>query len=104
MRNRVFERVLDKLRVDLYYDNQIYEGTVTNLSRSGLGIDAEICPPPGSHLEVVLVLGDESFQLPGKVRRRISTNELKSSMGVELSDTSESFCKFISVIQDYSCS
>ena len=101
MEKRAFERVPEKVRVDFYYDNKMYEGTMTNLSRNGLHIDAEMCPPFESNLEVVLILGDEVFKLPGKVKRLVNTNELSSSMGVELSVPSQSYCEFVSTVQDY---
>lgn len=102
MGERAFERVQEKIRVDFYYNNEMYEGTVTNLSRNGLQIDSEMCPPFESNLEVVLILGDEVFNLPGKVKRLINTNELNSSMGVELSVPSQGYCKFVSTVHYYS--
>jgi hypothetical protein len=98
---RAFERMPEKVPVDFYFDNEIYEGTVTNLSRNGLHIDAEMCPPFESNLEVVLILGDEVFRLPGKVKRLVNRDGLSGSMGVELSVPSQSYCEFVSIVQDY---
>ena len=98
---RAFERVREKIRVDFYYNNEVYEGTVTDISHNGLHIDSEICPPFESDLEVVLILGDEVFRLPGKVKRVVNANEANSGMGVELSVPPQSYCKFISTVQDY---
>ena len=102
MGKRVFERVPGKMRIDFYYDNEMHEGTVTNISRNGLYIDAEICLPLESNLEVVLILGDEVFKLLGKVKRRVNTNELSGGMGVKLLAASEGYCEFVSVVQGYS--
>ena len=101
MGKRAFERVQEKLQVDFYYDNEMREGIVTNLSRNGLHINSKMCPPFESDLDVVLILGDEVFKLSGKVKRLVNTNELNSSMGVELSVPSQSYCEFISTVQDY---
>lgn len=103
MEKRTFERLQEKVRVDFHYDNELYEGTVTNLSCNGLHIDAEMCPPVESNLEVVLILGDEVFKLPGKVKRLVTTNELRGSMGVELSVPSQSYAEFVLNVMDYWC-
>ena len=80
----------------------MYEGKVTDLSRNGLHIDFEMCPPFESNIEVILILGDEVFKLSGKVRRLVSTNELSGGMGVELLDPSQSYSDFVSTVMDYS--
>jgi hypothetical protein len=98
---RACERFPEKVPVDFYYDSIMYEGIVTNLSRNGLHIDAEICPPFESNLEVVLILGDEVFNLPSKVKRLVSRDTLSCSIGVEIPFPSESYCEFVSTVQDY---
>ena len=97
---RAFKRIPEKVPVDFCFDNEMYEGTVTDLSRNGLHIDAQMCPPFESDLEVVLILGDEVFKLPCKVKRLVTRAEL-DSMGVELLVRSQSYCEFVATVQDY---
>ena len=101
MEKRLVERVSANLPVDYYWGNELHEGMMKNLSRKGMCIDAETCPPIGSDIEVILVLGDEVFNLPAKVNRTLSRNELSGIMSIELSEPSESYSKFVSIVQDY---
>jgi hypothetical protein len=99
MEKRAFQRVPEKIRVDLYYEHDSYEGTVTDLSQNGLHIETQIHPPFEADLEVVLILGDEVFELFGKVKRL--ENKSSSGMGVELTAPSEHYCRFVSTMIDY---
>ena len=104
MGKRELGPVSTKLPVDIYWGGELHEGVVKNLSRDGMCIDADTCPPSGSDIEVVLILGDEAFKLPGKVHRTLSKNESSGIMSVELSNPSEGYLRFVSVIQDYAYS
>ena len=101
MEQRSFERVPEKIPIDFSYNNKTCEGTVTNLSCTGLKINSETCPSPESNIEVVLILGDEVFNLPAQVKRSLHTNDLYCSIGVELTVTSQRYCEFVSTVQDY---
>jgi hypothetical protein len=98
---RSFERVPEKLPIDFSYKSQIYEGTLTNLSCTGLKINSETCPSLKSNIEVVLILGDEVFNLPAQVKRILHHNNLCCGIGVELTVTSQRYCDFVSTVQDY---
>ena len=100
MEQRSFERVPEKIPIDFSYNSQIYEGTVTNLSCTGLEINSETCPVLESNIEVELILGDAVFNLPAQVKRSLHTNDLCCSIGVELTVTSQGYCEFVSTIQD----
>ena len=95
MELRVFERVNSTVKAELYFDNGVYEVTVRNLSRNGLYIDTDICPPCESNIVVVLTLDDNYLLLRGKVKRTVNINEL-SSIGVELFNPSQNYIKYIS--------
>ncbi len=101
MEKRAFKRVPEKVRIDFSYDNEMYEGTVRNFSKSGMYIVSEDCPPSESNIGVVLILGDEVFKSYGKVKRRVYGNELSGGMGVELLDPSSSYAEFVSTVIDY---
>ncbi len=101
MEKRSVERVSETIRVNFYYEKDTYEGTVTDLSYNGLCIDTYACPPCEADIEVVLIMGDEVFQLPGKIKRLANTNELNCCMGVEFSDSSEQYYRFVSTLMEY---
>ena len=98
---RAYDRMPENVPVDFYYDKKIYEGIVTNLSRKGLHIIAELCPPFESNLKVVLILGDEVFNLPGKVKRSVKSDGSIGTIGVELSGPSKSYCDFLTTVEYY---
>jgi hypothetical protein len=101
MEKRAFGRVSTNVMIDFYYGNELLEGTVTNLSKNGLYIEADTCPSRESDIEVILILGDEAFRLPGKVKRTLNNNGLCGGMGIELSDPSQSYSEFVSNIMAY---
>ncbi len=45
MEKRFSERVYSNIKIDFYYDNGIYEATAKNLSKNGMYINADKCPP-----------------------------------------------------------
>lgn len=101
MGKRAFEQVSTNLPVDYSWGSELHEGIAKNLSNNSMCIDAEVCPPFGANIEVVLILGDEVFKLPARVKRTLSTKKLSGMMFVELLDPPESYCRFVSVVQDY---
>ena len=100
MGKRAFERVQEKLQIDFSWGGYLHEGVVKNLSGSGMYIESEICPASGSNIEIVLIVGDESFKLLGKVKRTENVNRSVLGMGVELSVPSQGYCEFVSIVQD----
>ena len=101
MEQRTFERVPEKIPIDFLYNSKIYEGTVTDLSCTGLQINSETCPSPESSIEVVLILGDAVFNLPAQVKRSSHTNDVCCSIGVELTVHAQGYCEFVSTVLDY---
>lgn len=101
MGKRVFKRVDSNIKADLYYDNGIYEVTISNLSRNGMCIDTYIHTPCESNIEVVLLLADKVFKLRGKVKRVVHTNAFTNRIGVELFDSSKSYSSCVSNSMDY---
>ena len=101
MGKRGFGRVSIKLPVDLYWGGEMHEGVVTNLSGNGMYIKSEICPAGGSDIGVVLIVGDEVFNILGKVKRTENSNGSGGGMGVELLCPSLDYRKFVCIVQDY---
>ena len=101
MDKRASKRVSEKLQIDFIYDNQMYEGTIKELSCHGLNIEANTCPPIESNLNIVLILGDEVFKLTGRIKRAAFTEGLDCSIGVELLKYSENYCDFVAIVNDF---
>lgn len=101
MGKRGFNRVSEKLPVDYYWDGELYEGVVTNLSGNGMYIEAGTCPGKGSNIEIVLIVGDEAFKLFAMVRRTERADGSGGGMGVELLDPSLHYRRFICIVHDY---
>ncbi len=100
MEKRFSERVYSNIKVAFYYDNGIYEATAKNLSKNGMYIDTDTCPPHESDIVVSLNQGHNYFTLPGKVKRTVNTNEL-FSIGVELINPSQGYSEFVSSKMEY---
>ena len=103
MAQRADEKVSTNLPVNYYQGGKVHEGVVKNFSEEGMCINVRACPPTGSDIEVSLVLGDEVFNLTGKVNRTLSTGKFSGIMSVDLAEPPESYCRFISVVRDYAC-
>ena len=101
MGKRGLNRVSANLPVDFYWGSHLYEGAVTNISGKGMYIESEICPASGSDIEVALIVGDEVFNISGKVKRTDNSNGSSGGIGVELLTPSMSYRKFVCIVQDY---
>lgn len=101
MGNRVFNRVAPNLPVDCYWDGDLHEGIVRNLSGNGMYIEADTCPAGGANIKIALVLGDEIFRISGKVKRTKKRNGSNSGMGIELLDPSLDYRRFVCIVHDY---
>ena len=95
MEKRFSERVYSNIKIDFYYDNGIYEATAKNLSKNGMYINTEKCPPSESDIVVSLNQGHNFFTLPGKVKRTVNANNL-CGIGIELQNPSQSYYEFVS--------
>ena len=101
MGKRGFWRTSTNLPVDFYCGGELQEGTVKNLSGNGMYIESEICLDSGSDIEVVLIVGDEVFNISGKVKRTENSNGSSGGMGIELLCPSINYRKFGCIVQDY---
>ncbi|GBE03495.1 PilZ domain protein [bacterium BMS3Abin09] len=101
MGKRGIGRVSTNLPVGFYWGSDLHEGVVTNLSGKGMFIESEICPASGSDIEVALIVGDEAFNISGKVKRTENSNGSSSGIGVELLCPSVNYRKFVCIVYDY---
>jgi desulfoferrodoxin (superoxide reductase-like protein) len=95
MRKRAFERVTSSLQINFSYNNAVYAGIVTNLSENGMRINADDCPPFKSKFEVLFPLEGDVLALPVQVKRLIKRYDVVQAMGVELSNPSIKYIKFV---------
>jgi hypothetical protein len=110
MKKRHFERIGVSVPVCYFYNNALYTGTVTNLSKSGMYIETEICLPFKSIFEIFLSSRlkveflipshNENFTVPVKVRRLVKTDVCYNAMGVELSNPPEEYSTFLGSFRD----
>ncbi len=103
MAQRADGKVSTHLPVNYYQGGEVHEGVVKNFSEEGMCINVRTCLPSGSDIEVSLIMGDEVFNLTGKVNRTLSTGKFSGIMSVDLAEPPESYCRFISVVRDYAC-
>jgi hypothetical protein len=86
---RAFQRIPVSLQARLYWGNNVYPGTVNNLSKKGMLISSKMCPPYDSVLEVNVTVKNEVMRFPGNVRWSEMTDLAPSAgdnntFGVEL--------------------
>jgi hypothetical protein len=103
MAQRGVEKVSTNLPIDYSLGGERHEGVVKNFSEEGMCINVRACPPSGTDIEVSLILGDEVFNLTGRVNRTLSTGKFSGIMSVDIAEPPESYCRFISVVRDYAC-
>ncbi len=81
---RAHQRIPLILQVNFLYQNTIYTGTVTNISKNGMYIETENFLPLISRFEVRVPLMDEVMEVPVRVKRLVETDRNFTCMGVEL--------------------
>jgi len=72
MGKREFERFETRLQISLVYGNQVYSGTVTNLSESGMFITTKRRLPVDTMLSIRIPYLTSLIQVPVRIRRAVS--------------------------------
>lgn len=103
MGKRTFKRASLNLPLDYYWSGELREGVVKNLSGNGMYIEAETLPEKGSNIEIILIVGDETFKIAAKVNRTKNADG-PGAMGVELLEPSLDYRRFVCIIHDYAYS
>ena len=101
MEKREFWRVSTNFPVDFRWGSHIHEGVVTNFSGNGMYIESEMCLASGSKIVVGLIVGDEVFNVSGKVKRTENSNGSSGGMGVEFLCPSINHRQFGCIVQNY---
>ncbi len=97
MEKRALERVPVNVQADFFYGDTMYAGKVKNISKKGMYIKTEMCPPSDSKLEILLPFMEEVLKVRVKVRRLEKTGETYKGMGVEVMDSSNGYVDFFNV-------
>jgi hypothetical protein len=105
MKKREYERISSNMQVNYFYNNAMYTGTVTNLSKNGMYIKTEaslpfkskfeVLIPFKSKIDIIIPLEDEVMEVPVKVRRLVKEDGHYEGMGVELSNPSQDYLEFL---------
>ncbi|MEN8265292.1 MAG: PilZ domain-containing protein, partial [Nitrospirota bacterium] len=88
MEKRSLERIPVKFQADFFYGDEMYSGTVKNISQKGMYIKTEMCPPSESKFEVLLPYNEHVLKVPVKVRSLVKTGDVYNGMGVEVFNSS----------------
>ena len=91
MEKRAYKRIPLKMLAGFFYDNTVYTGRVTNLSKNGMYIETEISLLSQSKLEVLEVhipFKDEVLKVVVRIKRLAKRGGYFNGMGVELIDPS----------------
>ena len=95
MGKRVFERIPVNIESDIFYSNTIHAGMIANISKKGMYIKTEICPPFKSKLEVLIPFKDETLKVPVRVKRLVKSDDIYNGMGVELLNLPQNYLEFV---------
>ncbi len=93
---RAYERTSANLHVRFFYDDAMYTGTITNLSKNGLYIETERRLYYFKLIfKVHILLDNEVLEIHVRVKRLAKTNGFYNGIGVELLDTPKKYLEFV---------
>lgn len=95
---RSSERIPASLVVKFAHRGSICYGLITDISKSGMRINAGVCLPSNSSLKLLLPLKEEVLELPVKVRRLVKTDAFYDIMGVEVLKPPD---KYLSIVDSF---
>ncbi len=94
MEKRAFERLTTALKIEYYYCNNVYYGTVRNLSKKGMFINSRRDIPLYSKCELRLNLIETFLKIPAKVSRIVSGENGYDGIGVEILNPSQQYLEY----------
>ena len=84
MEKRDFKRIPANLILRFPSCNTVNLGTLANLSASGMYIQADVCFPIKSRLNVLVQLKDEILDVPVKIVRIVKSGNFYQGIGVKV--------------------
>jgi hypothetical protein len=97
MEKRAFERIPTGEPVRIFFRKKIYSGTVLNLSETGMFIGTRECFP----LDSIIRIESELLKVLVRVKRVTEINGYYDGVGVELSNRSQDYLKYIGSLNFY---
>ncbi len=111
LKKRACERIPVNIQVNYFYNNESFAGTVTNLSKNGMYIEADqnlpvkskmdMLNPFKSYCVVCLPFSEGKLKVIVKLRRLVEADSDFTCMGVELVNPPQSYLKFVSLIKNH---
>ncbi len=112
LRKRGYERIPVQIQVNYIYNNESHAGTVTDLSISGMYIEADRSLPIKSRMDmlnpfksyciVYVPFRTWTLRVIVKVKRLVKADHDFTCMGVELINPSQDYLEFVFSIRNYS--
>ena len=97
MEKRVFDRISAKIDVKFLFGDQVYAGTVSNLSENGLLILVQFNSPV--HLredfEILLILSKKRIMIPVKIKRLADQYSDCCPIAVEVLNPPREYVEFV---------
>ncbi len=97
MEKRALERITVNVQADFFYGDTMYTGKVKNISKKGMYIKTDMCPPSDSKIEILLPFMEEVLKVRVKVLRLEKTGETYNGMGVKVMDSSNGYVDFFNI-------
>ena len=95
MEKRAFERSTADLKAEYYYCNNVYSGTVRNLSKKGMFINTKGDIPLYSKCELRLNLIETILKIPVKASRIVRGENGYDGIGVEILNPSQQYLEHV---------
>lgn len=96
MARRTTWRIPIRLNVVINSGNRVSQGTVTNISETGMFISAEMNGlVEDSRFDISIPLKEEVLHVPGKFVRRSKDNGSNDGIGVEIKDPPQNYLDFV---------
>ena len=95
MEKRDFKRIPANLILRFHSCNTVTSGSLTNLSASGMYIEADVCFPIKSRFNVLVQLKDEILKVPVKIVRIVKSGDFYEGMGVKIVNQSKKYLELL---------
>ncbi len=95
MEKRVSKRIPAKLALRFPCADTSCSGIVSDLSENGMFINTKICFPIQLKFELLIPLKNEILNVPVKIARIVKTDDVYDGMGVEMTDLSKEYLKYL---------
>jgi len=93
---RGFERIQVLINITITCENSVEAGTLMNLSEKGMFIRMNgKLPPPHPDVEAIIPIKEEKIQVPARIIRTETINDLYQGIGVEIVNPSQRYLDFL---------